>query len=235
MFVPVRTEAGELRPFHFALRVTFQKFRRAGRDRSLHVGELRRRNRVVRKPAPIANQDHGHGHELSSQRPLAEQIQQGITQADLREHIHEREVGLLRAVRRQKHSQRDQHERSPQHMPKSSCGRLTFTRASRIRKRQRHADQKHEARLDQVPEPAPRPRDVIELVRENVEQPQRNPIRPRLAELVQVLRLDQLREPKPARCHREHHKPAISVDRHHPVGGRTLLVLRHGNLSFTQT
>ncbi len=81
VLVPVRGEAGDV-------------VRPVGADADGRGIESRRRQRIERERGPVADEDERGGHELGADAGPAEQEEEDVAEADLRQHVFEREVGL---------------------------------------------------------------------------------------------------------------------------------------------
>ena len=73
------------------------------------------------------------------------------------------------AVRRQEDRQSDQDQRADNRVAEDPDPSIAASAAAAERERHRHADQEHERRLDHVPENAPAPRHVVELLDQDLE------------------------------------------------------------------
>ena len=108
----------------------------------------------------------------------AEQEQERVAQADLRERVLERPVGLRPLERAEEDAEEDQRRAAPdRRAPSRRANGLAPGAAAGDRERQRRADQERERRLDQIVERAALPRHVRGVVGDDRPEPARRETR----------------------------------------------------------
>lgn len=146
---PMRGEAGEVRPF--------------GGDADGFPIEVRRRQRMQCEGQPVGDEQTGGDHPRRARAGEGDEEKERIAEPDLREHIGKDPVGLLALGRREKHREQHEQHRTPdgvtKHPPECFTTRLTV----RDRPWERDTDHKHERRLNEIPQRASAPRDVITM------------------------------------------------------------------------
>src|SRR6185436_5194042 len=100
------------------------------------------------------DQDGGTHDDLRAQAREGEQEEERVAEADLRERVLERPVGLAPLQRPQEDAEEDQREAAPPCVREHPAERLSLRLAARDRERQRRADEERERRLDQIVEGA---------------------------------------------------------------------------------
>ena len=88
--------------------------RPVGRHADRRVVEAGGRQRIERERRPVADQDHRQRDPLARAAGTRQQEQERVAQADLRQRVLEREVGLRSRLRRRKTPSSDQDERPPE-------------------------------------------------------------------------------------------------------------------------
>jgi hypothetical protein len=162
--------------------------------------ESRRRQGVQGERRPIPDQDHDRGGPLHCGLRPGQQKQKHVAQADLRQHVLEREVGLGPALRPEKDAERHQRDGANGRVPEQAREGLPFFAPARDGERQRDAHHEHEGRLNQIPGRAAHPLAMIEHARRE----------PRDVAVGKPAR--DLRNPHDLRRHEQHREAAEHVE-----------------------
>ena len=182
------------------------------------VVEIAGGQRIDGEEEPVPRQDRQQCQELN-QRPAAEQQEdERVPEADLRENICESVVRPFGPRRREKNAECHKDERTPDGVPELPGPRLARCLSVREREGHRHADDEHEGGLDQIPERAAAPGDVVDLGLED------GPVGA-FREIA-----GDLRECESRGSHRQHREAAVGVERAQPARGILDNGLRHHRL-----
>ena len=129
------------------------------------------RHWIERPRQPVAVEDHGQRDPLPARLAEAQQEQERIAQADLRQRVFKGEVGARAVHRAQEDAQRDQQERTPDGVRPHLAERAAFGQPAGNRVGQRHAHQKRERRLNHVVQRAAGPLHVRLVVAQETPEP----------------------------------------------------------------
>lgn len=123
------------------------------------------RDRIESKQQPVADENPAERDHLPAEARPREKHQRKIPQANLGEDVRKKPVCLLvrRGVGGEQHA--EQHQGNGPHgcMTQDLRERISFLQALRRRIGSRHADHEHERRLDQIPQAAAGPTDVVDV------------------------------------------------------------------------
>ena len=132
------------------------------------VIEIGRRQREQGEPEPVADKDGRHSRQLHADAAAAQQVDEEIAEADLRQHVDEQVAGRLRPVGGEEYSQKNEHGRADGDVKEDFAVGVALVFSTGVGVGNGDAGHEHERRLNKVPEAAADPGDVVGVERQDV-------------------------------------------------------------------